>query len=180
MKKTLSIGLVCLVALSIGAHVGCTKNEDKPASGSNDTGATYVDLGLTSGTKWKSANEKNTADAEHDFYTFNEAIGKFKTSIPSKDQWTELFNECQWTWTGDGYKVEGRNGNSITLPAAGSRECNGNIINVGTCGYFWTSTMDTVYYNDGEQIWGVRILNGNKDTYCYKRCDGHSIRLVQK
>lgn len=40
--------------------------------------------------------------------------------------------------------------------------------------------MDTVYYNDGEHIWGVRILNGNKDMYCYKRCDGHSVRLVQK
>ncbi len=29
----------------------------------------YVDLGLSSGTKWKTINEKNDADVEYSFFT---------------------------------------------------------------------------------------------------------------
>ncbi len=46
-----------------------------------------------------------------------------KWCMPTWEQMEELMNECAWTWTqqngADGYRVEGPNGNSIFLPAAG-------------------------------------------------------------
>lgn len=37
--------------------------------------------------------------------------------MPSEEQWMELYYYCKWKWTGEGYQVEGRNGNVIFLPA---------------------------------------------------------------
>ncbi len=46
--------------------------------------------------------------------------------LPTVDELDELCDECSWKWTTingrNGYKVTGPNGNSIFLPAAGSRE----------------------------------------------------------
>lgn len=72
----------------------------------------YVDLGLPSGTKWKSTNEE-------EFYTCKQAMEKFGRTIPTKTQWEELLDYCSWIWTGRGYKVIGPNNRSIFLPAAG-------------------------------------------------------------
>jgi hypothetical protein len=45
--------------------------------------------------------------------------------MPTNDEIQELIDNCIWTWTSmngvNGYKVEGPNGNSIFLPAAGYR-----------------------------------------------------------
>lgn len=45
--------------------------------------------------------------------------------LPTKAEFQELINNCTWTWTSqgghNGYKVTGKNGNSIFLPAAGWR-----------------------------------------------------------
>ncbi len=44
--------------------------------------------------------------------------------IPSLMEYMELYNYCTWAWTAlngvEGYKLTGKNGNSIFLPAAGS------------------------------------------------------------
>ncbi len=49
--------------------------------------------------------------------------------MPTDEEWTELRENCTWTWTNlngkNGYEVKGANGNSIFLPAAGKK-------NVGT------------------------------------------------
>ena len=44
----------------------------------------YVDLGLPSGTLWKAENEI----AGH--YTYEEAVVKFESKLPTKEQWEEL------------------------------------------------------------------------------------------
>ena len=130
----------------------------------------YVDLGLPSGTLWKNANE----GGDNALYTFDEAVSRFGNKLPTKQQLEELKNKCTWTWTGSGYKVTGPNGNSIFLPAAGNRNCNGNVYLVGTYGGCWSSTP-----GDSDRAWdlsfgssGVRMSYGD-------RCSGQSVRLVQ-
>ena len=62
--------------------------------------------------------------------------------MPTDDELTEL-RKCTWTWITqngvNGYNVEGPNGNSIFLPAAGYR--GGWSLNLaGSYGYYWRST----------------------------------------
>jgi len=128
----------------------------------------YVDLGLPSGTLWKQQNESG-------YYTYDEAVNIFGNQLPERHHFVELQNECTWIWMDDyGYKVVGPNGNSITLPAAGGRDCTGDVGYLGTYGYYWASTpLDSgnawyLYFNSS----GVS-MNGSH------RCLGLSVRLVQ-
>lgn len=104
------------------------------------TDITNIDLGLSSGTKWKSSNEQNAADAEYAFFTYDEAVSQFGDKLPSRQQFMELVNECEWSWTGMGYKIVGPSGKSISLLAAGCRDCSGGVYGVGSGGYYWSST----------------------------------------
>ena len=67
--------------------------------------------------------------------------------MPTHDEFTELRENCTWTWTTHngvkGYKVTSRvNGNSIFLPAAGSRDyC--TLYCAGTSGCYWSSSLYT-------------------------------------
>ena len=182
MKKVFLFSMVSLMALAFCALVGCTKDKNEAncncgSSGTNNGGATgeYVDLGLTSGTKWKAMNEVNEADTVYDFFTYDEAMDRFGSSLPTKEQWEELKAECQWSLTGSGYIVNGPNGNSITLPAAGYRDCGGSVGGVGSGGVYWSSTpLGSV------SAWYLHFDSGGvfmgNDTRCY----GQSVRLVQK
>lgn len=94
----------------------------------------YVDLGLPSGTKWKTVNQEG-------YYSHYAAGAIFYKDLPSKEQWEELKEKCKWVWVdgGDGYYVEGPNGKSIFLPAAG---CNTGVgvEFYGTYGSYWSSS----------------------------------------
>ena len=62
--------------------------------------------------------------------------------MPTKSEFEELIEECEWEWTSEGenrgYRVTGTNGNSIFLPAAGYRI--GTSLNIaGSYGFFWSS-----------------------------------------
>ena len=94
----------------------------------------YVDLGLPSGTIWKDKNEEG-------FYTYEEAVRSFGSRLPTKEQFEELKNSCQWIWTGSGYKVVGPNGNSIFLPATGFQALDGHYIET-QAGNYWSSTYE--------------------------------------
>ena len=74
----------------------------------------YIDLGLPSGTMWATVNEDG-------FFTYDEAVEEYKENLPTKEQWQELIDECEWQWEGNGYTVKGKNGNSLFLLAAGYR-----------------------------------------------------------
>ena len=127
----------------------------------------YVDLGLSSGTYWKETNESG-------FYNYENAVSKFADNLPTKEQFEELKNECEWTWLGNGYKVTGPNGESITLPAAGYRGCNGDVYNVGTYGSYWSSTP-----RDLDDAWYLDFRSSGVNMYSVARCAGQSVRLVQ-
>lgn len=155
------------MALSMIVLPACTREE-------GEVFGNYIDLGLTSGTKWKAVNEKNTADAELNLYTYDEAIAAFGNKLPSYDQWMELVNECSWIWTGMGYRVVGSNGKSIVLPASGYRHLDGSVHDVGSGGTYWSSTLEHpnnaryLGFNSGE----VFMDDDN-------RYQGFSVRLVQ-
>lgn len=181
MKKVISLFSMCLMALTICALVGCSKDKNEAngnggSTGTSNGGATgeYVDLGLTSGTKWKAMNEVNDADAEYDFFTYDQAMVRFGTSLPTKEQCEELKSECQWSWTGSGYKVTGPNGNSISLPAAGYRSCDRYVKYVGSHGGYWSSWPD-----GSDSAWNLGFDSGSVDMYYDYRCLGLSVRLVQ-
>lgn len=92
----------------------------------------YVDLGLPSGTLWKTTNENG-------YYSKDELAELFGYNLPSTYQWRELINNCTWSWSGNGYRVSGPNGNHIFLPCAGYRNNNGEIRGVSERGYYWLS-----------------------------------------
>ena len=127
----------------------------------------YVDLGLPSGTLWKDQNEAGG------FYSYDQAVAKFGSSLPTKEQLEELKNSCRWTWNGNGYKVIGPSGESIVLPAAGYRDWEGNY--VGSYGYYWSSTP-----YGSEYAWYLGFSSGRVyDMGGYRRCGGYSVRLVR-
>jgi len=129
--------------------------------------AGYVDLGLPSGTLWK---EQNEIDG---FCTYEQAMALFGNDLPTKEQLEELIISCKWTWTGSGYMVEGPSGESITLPAAGYRDSDGSMHNVGSDGYFWSSMP----YNS-EVARELYFNSGKVEVDLNKRCHGRSVRLV--
>ena len=64
MKKILFLGIIGLMALSLSAQE-------------------FVDLGLSSGTKWKDKNES-------DLFNYNAALVEFGGSLPTYAQFEEL------------------------------------------------------------------------------------------
>ena len=99
----------------------------------NLTFGQYIDMGLPSGTKWKSQSETNS-------YTYAYAIRYFDGFLPTSGQFQELIDNCTWKWTGKGYKVIGRNGNIIYLSA----KTEGKDVDI--MGAFWSTTKFTTEY----------------------------------
>lgn len=130
--------------------------------------ATYVNLGLPSGTLWKSENE------DVGLISNEQAMLFYGSNLPTKLQWEELRRCCIWMWTGNGYNVTGASKESIFLPASGYKICSGSTYYVGTYGYYWSSTPNTsdsvyrLYFNSGGVEMGENIS-----------CFGYSIRLVR-
>ena len=132
--------------------------------------AGYVDLGLS--VYWKETNEMNGFG----FYTYDDAKSRFGGKLPTKEQLEELKSRCTWTWDSSkkGYYVKGTNGNSIFLPAAGIRDCSGDVYYVGTYGYYWSFTPD-----GSEDAWVLYFGSSGVYMDYGSRCYGRSVRLVQ-
>ena len=120
----------------------------------------YVDLGLS--VKWASKNfgaksilelgDRYSAiaiDGDINWNAIPESIAsseldianklsKGKNMLPTKKQWKELIDKCEWHWANIngvvGYRVIGRNGNSIFLPSTG----NSNT-------YYWSASKASKY-----------------------------------
>ena len=97
------------------------------------------------------------------------------------EELSELKTKCKWEWTVingvNGYKVIGKNGNYIFLPASGIRKGN-TIIDRGENIYYWSGTGPShkdfqygalcMYIRDGSKVWDW-----------YRRSHGLSIRPVK-
>ena len=132
-----------------------------------------VDLGLQSGLKWAKYNVGATSENDKGgLYAFGDVTGAMtsldpsdynsgadvaavaynnKASLPTAADWEELFNSCSLDWTTvngvEGFKVTGPNGNSIFLPAAGSRTMS-DVSGEGVKGYYLSKSAgsDSNYY----------------------------------
>ena len=111
-------------------RIGPSANVTVQSSISNSE---YVDLGLPSGTLWKTKNEKGV------YYAYDEAITLFGNQLPSKDHFLELRDCCEWTWNGNGYLITGANGNSIILHTTNTFKYTGTKV-----GQYWTSTLSNI------------------------------------
>ena len=99
--------------------------------------------------------------------------------MPTNTEWSELLNNCTWTWTTqnnvNGYLVKSNtNSNSIFLPAAGCYK--GTALNdAGSIGYYWSARLSLKSYF-------ARYFKINSDTHIVgnanERRYGLSIRPV--
>ena len=101
--------------------------------------------------------------------------------MPTKDEVNELRNNCTCTWTTqnsvNGYNVEGPNGNSIFLPAAGNRDGSLHAI-AGSNGYYWSSTP---YDGSGDRYAYFLLFSSDiQDMTGLNRRLGSSVRPVIK
>ena len=94
----------------------------------------YVDLNLPSGTLWAKENVGSV------YFTYTDARNEFGNALPTKEQWQELINNCQWTWDNAnyGYLVKGKNGKTIFLDAFGYLL--DDVVYDNELGYYWSRT----------------------------------------
>lgn len=145
----------------------------------------YIDLGLPSGTLWKSTNE---IGGDNGRYTYDEARNKFGNKVPYRKHFLELIEHCQWSWTGNGYKIIGPNGNSIYLPAAGCRDFSEEIVCVGERGFYMSSEIDKEademdegkIYDDGDIAFILDFTIENIQIGSLFRDNNVSVRLIQE
>ncbi|MCH4155520.1 MAG: zinc-ribbon domain-containing protein [Muribaculaceae bacterium] len=93
--------------------------------------------------------------------------------LPTEKECQELVDKCNWEWTGNGMKVTGPNGNSIFLPAAGSRY---GTDDVGTGGDCWSGTLGECNANGAYNLYFDNV--DRHIVYCSYRHYGFSVRPV--
>lgn len=102
----------------------------------------FVDLGLPSGTLWKSHDEPG-------FFSQSDKDSLYAGQLPTMLQFYELWKECTWTREQLGYRVEGKNGNHIMMPSYAYCASNGMEFALGQYTSYWLapdSSSNTVYY----------------------------------
>ena len=143
-----------------------------------DGGSTFTKYNTKS--SYGTVDGKTTLDSEDDAATVNWG-GKWR--MPTDDEWTELRNECTWTWVEgyngtdkNGYEVTSKtNGNSIFLPAAGYRY-DVSLYDAGSYGGYWSSSLYTGGFP--YHAWGVYFCSDNVSGDDNNRHDGQSVRPV--
>ena len=98
--------------------------------------------------------------------------------IPTKDEMEELLRMCQWYWTSingvPGFQIVGRTGNSIFLPAAGSR-FGTDYEDAYYYGRYWTSEL---CQNEPRRAYLLEISQQGTEIITMARHIGMSIRPV--
>lgn len=101
--------------------------------------------------------------------------------MPSRGEFEELCNDCLWTWTTingvNGYTVTSKiNGNSIFLPATGTKHC-GELMWGNEIGYYWSNTLNYEREDKADRLWFSNDYG--KGVACdYRYIDGNTVRPV--
>lgn len=118
-----------------------TREEEIPVN-LRDNKTEYVDLGLPSGTLWSTDYEKEGGEIIYLPYVLADNL-----SIPTEEQWNELFNICKWTTGGDNpfsntityFCCIGPNGKSIRFTLSGyydtNKQCSKDV-------FFWNKDVE--------------------------------------
>ena len=140
----------------------------------------WIDLGLPSGTKWACCNVGASKPEDYGgYYGFFDAEAY---NSPSFDQVKELFENTTSEWTTlngvNGRKFTGSNGGSVFLPATGGLSGYDGWFNVGSGGYYWTSTLNE---NQGTTYYVLCFESDNVYLSGYgERIDEYFVRPVRK
>ena len=176
-------------------NVGATKHEeygDYFAWGETEPKTTYnwstykwCNGNDNTQTKYNTSSEYGTVDNKTVLELADDAAranwgGAWR--MPTDAEWTELRENCTWTWTSDynGTGVAGRivtsniNGNSIFLPATGVRD-NDDLYDAGSYGDYRSSSLYTDNPNDA---WSVVFHSDYVDMYDCDRYYGQAVRPV--
>ncbi len=103
--------------------------------------------------------------------------------MPNSKECDELVNECRWTWSifngVNGYKVTGKNGNWIFLPAAAGSSDTSSYL-VGSIGYYWSSAVYESLSIYGLSIYACRLYfdSDRRSTDYDCRNNGRTVRPV--
>ena len=122
------------------------------------------------------AKLKGDLDAAHDAATVN--LGK-PWRMPTKDEFQELYDNCDWEWTTEngyyGIRFTSRiNGKSIFFSASGFG--GGSSWNErGAYGYYWSASF---FSSRGARYLYFRS-GGVSPQVNYSRCSGFAVRAVQ-
>ena len=142
----------------------------KWCNGSYDTLTKYC-----TNSSYGTVDNKTVLDLEDDAASVNMG-GSWR--MPTVEEQTELRTECTWTWTTlngvNGYNVEGPNGNSIFLPAAGYRYYS-DLYYAGSYGSYWSSSLGTDGSNNAYNLYFNSDL---VNWYFNYRYYGQSVRGV--
>ena len=120
--------------------------------------------------EFKSKNEvKPNGDI---YFTWDEAMACQKDGwrLPTKEEFQALLEKEYVFEHGKGI-FDSR----LILPAAGLRNCNSNVLLVGSLGYYWSSTPIGSDY-----AWYLYLHSGKMYTFNYNQCNGLSVRLVRE
>ena len=144
----------------IGRREEPTLADENKLSHGTCNGHEWVDLGLS--VKWATCNVGANSPEEYgDYLNWEKGLDTVQEDwaatwrLPTQKEFDELKNLCEWTWgklRGTyGYKVTGKNGNSIFLPAGGRYCFRVTFLrtqkidyDIAKSGCYWTSTMNEV------------------------------------
>lgn len=94
----------------------------------------YIDLGLPSGTLWSIDFERDVDEIQYFSYCQVENL-----NIPTKEQWDELVEKCEWRYDNDDvFMALGPNGNILTFAKTEYKSFKNSISFPNKAGtYFW-------------------------------------------
>ncbi len=127
-------------------------------------------------TTYGTVDNLTTMEPDDDAATANMGGG---ARTPTYDEWQELINNTTAEWTTlngvNGKKFTAANGNTLFLPAAGSRSSSG-LLRAGTVGAYWSASLDTEYPTGAMRCYFSAIDQGISHNYRYY---GFSVRAVR-
>jgi len=154
------------------------REEEIPVDLRNDK-IEFVDLGLPSGTMWS-----NNYVMEDDNGYLYVPYGVAETySIPTEEQWEELYNTCDWESKFNGYGLDvvkclGPNGNFIEFKCTGRVKIDGKYDSLKI--FFWIKDEDEGNNKKVVQIYDPNGLNNGSLKETARLFSGYKlpIRLV--
>ena len=131
----------------------------KYCNGSNSTLTKY-----NNNSSYGTVDNKTVLEPMDDAATFNMGKG---WRMPTKAEYDELMNACDQTWDSTNkwriFTLKTDSTKQLVFPASGLGS-NGSVLNQGSRGYFWSSSLNTSNPVDGRRLYvdsGYGSMNDN-------------------